>query len=226
VIVGSGLTLIVDSGIHDSAAATILGYAEAVAKAPGTMLVNTEQHLDHIGGNAFFHARGIESHGHPAIRRSEADLDVFKSEYKGCIANASRRDRGERELFFGGTRIENPLRPLSNGQHIDLGCARVTVHFVPGHTPSNIALFVLPDRVLFSGDTIVNGYVPNLESGQSQDWRQWLESLSLLEALEPAPVVPGHGALIEGPARIGDEVARIRSVLLAAIDSGVAPTAP
>lgn len=223
VVTGRDQTLIVDSGIHEAAAATILGYATAVSKTGSMILVNTEGHLDHIGGNAMFHSSEIESYGHPDIRRTDEDLAVFKLEYSQCLQGARLR-QAEQAQFFGGTRIENPCSPLTDGQSFDLGCATVSIHFTPGHTPSNVALFVLPDRVCFAGDTVVTGYLPNLECGGPAEWRQWLSAVDVLEGLRAEILVPGHGPIVEGADEIHRELTRIRLILTAAIDTGRAPT--
>ena len=49
-ILGANKTLVVDSGLI-IAAQTIYGYAKNVKPGNEIIVVNTEKHLDHIGGN-------------------------------------------------------------------------------------------------------------------------------------------------------------------------------
>lgn len=71
-IAGDATTLVVDTGGNRLAAATIHGYAEATRPGNELLVINTEKHFDHIGGNSFFRRRGIDIWGHAAIRRTEA----------------------------------------------------------------------------------------------------------------------------------------------------------
>ena len=59
-VVGEGRTLLVDTGGNVAAAQTIHGYANAVKPGQPLVAVNTEPHLDHLLGNAFFADRGAE----------------------------------------------------------------------------------------------------------------------------------------------------------------------
>ena len=86
---------------------------------------------------------------------------------------------------------------------MDLGDCEIEILLTPGHTPSNISVYVPSDGVLFCGDCLVNGYLPNLDAGSVDDWRIWLNSLDRIAALAPRIVVPGHG-----PVATGDEVPR------------------
>ncbi len=70
--------------------------------------------------------------------------------------------------------------------------------------------------MLYSGDTVVAGYLSNLTSGGPAEWKQWLAALGLVRRLEPRILVPGHGRVLEG-SEIEKEVARIEKILLEAI---------
>jgi cyclase len=84
-------------------------------------------------------------------------------------------------------------------------------------------VYVPSDGVLFCGDCLVNGYLPNLDAGSILDWSIWLKSLDRVAALAPRVVVPGHG-----PVATGDDVPRliesVREVLHRSIEAGTSPT--
>jgi hydroxyacylglutathione hydrolase len=221
--VGARKTLVIDTGINVYSAQTIFGYATAVRPSNAVVAVNTEQHLDHIGGNFYFHERGVEVWGHPAIHRDPNDLVEMQSDYFDCISHEGRRALHEEKIFFGETVIMNPSHHLSDGTAFDLGEVTARVLFTPGHTRSNISIFVEGDAVLFGGDCIVGGYAPNLECGDAADWSVWLDSLERLRSLRAVAVVPGHGAvLFDG--RVDQEISRMQAVLRRAIQTGVVPT--
>jgi glyoxylase-like metal-dependent hydrolase (beta-lactamase superfamily II) len=84
---------------------------------------------------------------------------------------------------------------------------------------------VASEGVLFTGDTVVEGYLPNLEAGGPPEWSAWLRALDRIAALAPAILVPGHGDVLRGPTvRAG--VDRVRGVLDRALETGRPPTGP
>lgn len=226
-VVGNTKTLVVDTGINQLSAQTIFGYACAVKPENQMLVVNTERHIDHIGGNAFFAARNVDIYGHYQIQRTAQrnaqGLAATEEDYNSCITNPIRRDAFEATVFFTETSIVNPNHLIQENNQFDLGDLEVQILLTPGHTPTNISLFVPSDNVLFCSDCIVTSYLPNLEDGTSADWQAWLDSLELLEALAPTIVVPGHGQILQGQ-QIKDEWERTREILNTAIKTGRAPT--
>ena len=59
-IVGGHSTLIVDTGSNYLSAQTIYGYASCVKPDNKLIVINTEPHFDHIGGNCFFREKNID----------------------------------------------------------------------------------------------------------------------------------------------------------------------
>ena len=223
-VAGRTKTLIIDTGINLLSAQTIFGYATAVQPENELVVINTERHFDHIGGNGFFRDRQIDIFGHVGINRTEDALTSNAADYNACITNPVRQAAFEAHTFFTETVVTNPNQPISQDMTFDLGQLEVQVLLTPGHTPTNLSVFVPAERVLFCSDCLVNGFIPNLEDGTPDDWQAWLDSLDKLEALAPTLVVPGHGQFFRGDA-IAAEFERTRQVLLAAIEAGQAPTA-
>jgi glyoxylase-like metal-dependent hydrolase (beta-lactamase superfamily II) len=224
-IVGAHTTLVVDAGPTPLAAATIHGYATAAQPANRMLLVDTERHLDHMIGNAFFHERGVPILGHRGIARTERELLDESAAMNATVPDPERRARREGALLFAGARILNPTQALDADQRLDLGGIEAQLLLTPGHTPTNLAVFVPADATLFCGDTITSGYLPNLEAGGPEDWVVWLRSLDRVAALEPRAVICGHGPVLLGDAVPG-ALARMREILQTAIREGRAPTAP
>ncbi len=229
-IVGDEVTIVVDSGANAAAAATIHGYAKLAGHATparpenGLMVINTEQHFDHIGGNSYFADRGIPVYAHRELERTEVEFAAEREDFRNAIASSARRQSGDTDAFYAGTRLSNPDRALLDDALFDPGGCPVEVLLTPGHTPTNVSIWVPADRVLYCGDCLTNGYLPNLDAGGPAEWKQWLASIRRLERLHPAVIVPGHG-----PVAREEEVAgmleRVRNVLEIAIESGRSPTA-
>jgi glyoxylase-like metal-dependent hydrolase (beta-lactamase superfamily II) len=222
-IAGEHTTLVVDTGANALAAATIHGYAEAARPPNRIAVLNTEKHFDHIGGNGYFRDRGAEIHGHALIARTSDEFQQERAEFRSAISNAARRVRCEEDVFYHDTDLVNPDRRIDQDTTIELGDCTVRILLTPGHTPTNISVWVPDDRVLFCGDCLTNRYLPNLDCGATPEWWLWLKSLERIERLNPRAIVPGHG-----PVAMHDDVPRmieaVRRELELAIATGRTPT--
>jgi len=222
-IVGNETTLIVDTGANGLAAATIHGYASAVRPSNRILVINTEKHFDHIGGNSWFIDRGHEVLGHAAIQRTEEEFRAETSEFNAAISNSTRRARGEERVFFHGARLANPTRPILVDTTLSLGGCDVQVLLTPGHTPANMSVWLEEDRVLYTGDCLISRYLPNLDAGSTADWQTWLESLDRIERLRPQTVMAGHGGVVTGN-DVPRMIATVRAILKQSIAGGQSPT--
>ena len=211
-IAGEHTTLVVDTGASAMAAATIHGYATLARPGNCLLAIDTEKHFDHIGGNAYFRDRGIDVLGHRGCARSEEEFRAEVAGFNAAIADPARRARGEAGAFYRGTRLAAPTRFVSEDTLQELGGLEVRVLLTPGHTATNLTVYVPAEGVVYSGDCLVNGYLPNLACGAGPEWRQWLDSLDRLERLAPEIVVPGHGPVARG-AEVRETIERNRAVL-------------
>ena len=222
-ITGDETTLIIDTGANAAAAATIHGYATTARPSNGLLVLDTERHFDHIGGNGYFRARGIDVYGHASIQRTDDEFRLEMAEFNREVSSSARRANQDSQVFYHGTRLANPNYPIAGDCCMDLGGCEIEVLLTPGHTPSNMCVYAPSDGALYCGDALANGYVPNLDAGSIDDWRVWLESLERLAALAPRIIVAGHG-----PVATGDEVPRmierVREILQQSIDAGRSPT--
>ena len=222
-IVGHGITLIVDTGACALAAGTIGGYASAAKPEHSLRVINTEKHFDHIGGNSYFRQRAVEIWGHANVSRTTEEFDAEIAEFNSAIENPARRSREEAKVFFSGTVLAVPDHLVESAMPFDVGGLSAEILLTPGHTNSNLSVWVPEDGVLFSGDCLVNGYLPNLDAGAPEDWRTWLESIHRIEALRPAVVVVGHGPVARGE-QVDRIIGDVRQILKEAIRTGRSPT--
>jgi glyoxylase-like metal-dependent hydrolase (beta-lactamase superfamily II) len=216
-IAGERTTLVVDTGASAMSAATIEGYATLARPGNRLLAIDTEKHFDHIGGNSYFRDRGVDVLGHPGCARSEEEFRTEVTEFNAAIGDPARRARGEEAAFYSGTRLAPPNRFVTEETSLDLGGLEVQLLLTPGHTPTNVAVYVPAEGVLYSGDCLVNGYLPNVACGAGPEWRQWLESLERLERLAPEMVVPGHGPVARG-ADVRATIERVRATLEEALE--------
>jgi cyclase len=222
-VVGDDLTLIVDTGANAAAAQTIHGYACTVKPANPLRVINTEKHFDHIGGNSFFHERGIDIFGHAAIARTSEEFQAEIKEFNSAITNEVRRLHKEASVFFASTSLCNPTHHIDHDATFNLGNCTVQILLTPGHTATNVSVWIPEDSVLFTGDCLIRGYLPNLDAGTPADWQTWLHSIDKIQKLNPALVVPGHGAVASGH-DVQIILDTVRNVLFEAIEKGHSPT--
>jgi glyoxylase-like metal-dependent hydrolase (beta-lactamase superfamily II) len=80
---------------------------------------------------------------------------------------------------------------------LELGGLRVRLVVVgPTHTRGDTGIFVEGDRVLFSGDVVMNESFVN--AGQNASMKAWLAAFDIFEAFGATVVVPSHGPVGDG----------------------------
>jgi cyclase len=91
----------------------------------------------------------------------------------------------------------------------------------PGHTKSQLAVYIPEEKVLFTSDNVVCGTMPYIMSPALPF--EWIESLRRMQQLDVKVVVPGHGEICD-KAYLAEMVADIESWINAvsnAIDKGM-----
>ncbi len=143
------------------------------------IVLNTHHHIDHIGGNkAFADARIV---GHPSSIRYLQQLGLPVSLYDSLMPQFRGRFR-DIELVIPEPAIDQLTLPRGGELHI----------FTPAHTLADLTVWFPESRVLLTGDVGFVGVTPLTVHGLIS---AWIEALDTLLALEPAVVVPGHGAI-------------------------------
>jgi glyoxylase-like metal-dependent hydrolase (beta-lactamase superfamily II) len=146
------------------------------------LVINTHEHLDHIGSNRYFQESSfIAAHRFAATKITLEDHYVT--------------------LYRSGDLNEIPLRVhlwLENRSLFDLGSHTLEVIHTPGHTSGSICIYEFKTKVLFSGDTVFAGgalsYIA--ESGSVGDY---INSITRLEARKISKIFPGHGHISQNP---------------------------
>jgi len=179
-----GRNVLIDSGYctHRERTLEFVAGPEGLAGEPLERLVNTHCHTDHMGGNAAL----ADAYGcRIAVPIGEAkNLDPW-TPATGSIA------------FFGHQadvfRFDDTLSP---GDRFDGAGLEWHVHAAPGHDMEALMFFEPRHRLLVSGDALwENGMgIVWPEIGANTSIDASLETLSRIEALDPAVVIPGHGS--------------------------------
>ncbi len=87
------------------------------------------------------------------------------------------------------------IRPVEDGETIDLGGRELRIILIPGHTPGSIALMDEERGMLFPGDTVQDGNIYMF--GPMRDMQAYILSLMKLEALGASIrlIYPSHGTM-------------------------------
>jgi glyoxylase-like metal-dependent hydrolase (beta-lactamase superfamily II) len=107
--------------------------------------------------------------------------------------------------------IGRPTTRLRGGESFDAGDRTWSVLHTPGHSPGHICLWTGGDRLLCSGDHVLERVSPpvTFERGFERDpMGSYLTSLRAVRALEPELVLPGHGAPFRDGARRAEVIER------------------
>lgn len=81
--------------------------------------------------------------------------------------------------------------------------------YTPGHVGNHFCYFLHEDKLLFSGDHIMDGSTVVILP-PSGDMKDYLDSLDVLATFPCASIAPGHGNLMANPARVIDALKRHR----------------
>ena len=119
---------------------------------------------------------------------------------------------GAEVLAFGKHRDKDsdvvPDRVIGEGDVIDGTEFGLQVLHTPGHAPNHLCFLLEEERVLFTGDTVLDGTWSVVSPKRGGDMTAYLETLDRLRKLRTTRIAPGHGDVIEEPrARIDEYVA-------------------
>jgi glyoxylase-like metal-dependent hydrolase (beta-lactamase superfamily II) len=95
---------------------------------------------------------------------------------------------------------------LADGDTIDGTEFRLEALHTPGHAPNHLCFWLDEERVLFTGDHVLNGTTTVVNPQRGGDMTEYLASLDRLRKLKRVGrICPGHGDVIEDPAAVLDE---------------------
>ncbi len=98
-----------------------------------------------------------------------------------------------------------PDRLVGDGDTIEGTEFGLDVLHTPGHAPNHLCFFLEEERMLFTGDTVLEGTWSVVNPARGGDMAQYFASLERLKKLRLRWLAPGHGdAIIEPKARIDE----------------------
>lgn len=173
-----------------SLAAEMVKRIRELTPLPIRRVILSHYHADHYYGMQVFKDLGAEIWAHRdgrGVLGSEAAQQRF----------AQRREILGRWINEHTQRFPEPDLWLTGDVDFELGGVNFRVrHVGPAHSDEDLALFVVEDGVLYTGDLVFRNRIPFVGEADSG---KWLAALDRLIAFRPKILVPGHGGASETP---------------------------
>lgn len=183
VITADGV-VVIDPGSSVQAGRMVVAQLRKTTDKPVTHVFNTHVHGDHWLGNQAILEMWPKATiiGHPdMIKRAKEGADAF------WINLMSEMTKG----FTDGTRAEIPTVAAADGQEFRVGGKTFRIHSsTDAHSKTDLMIEIVEDRILFTGDNVLNRQVMNLRDGT---FRGVMKATDQALALNAKLYVPGHG---------------------------------
>lgn len=148
-------------------------------------IVNTDPHLEHFLGNAFFWP--IRILGHELTVKQVAR---YKASGLEELANLYREEDPRLADELAQIDIHGPEICVEDRLTLYLGDRQVHVLHLNGHTPASLGVYLPAERTLFAGDNVVHNEYPVMSQANSA---AWLETLRFIREMDVEIIVPGTG---------------------------------
>ena len=179
-VVGGASVAVIDPGASHALARALRAAVAEVTDLPISHVVITHAHPDHVLGAGVF-----------------ADVPEVVAHAKLARAVAARADAANPRYAFalepGVPVAPRPTLEVPAGEErtVDLGGRTLrAIAYPTAHTDNDLAVLDAASGTLLAGDLVFEGRLPSLDGSLVG----WLDTLDALAALDPALVVPGHGA--------------------------------
>ncbi|HEX6506330.1 MAG TPA: MBL fold metallo-hydrolase [Chloroflexota bacterium] len=191
--------------------------AAGVAPESISRLLVTHIHLDHAG------AAGALIRRYPSMQLYVHELGASHMADPSKLLRSAERIYGDQMGPLWGEVVPVPdsnITTVSDGDVVDIGDTRLTVHYTPGHASHHVAYRDAGHGDVFTGDVAAIrlpgfDYVRPATPPPDIDLDLWSASLDTLEALQPSTIYLTH----YGPFRDVDaHIARTRAQLFAWAD--------
>lgn len=200
---GTDSALLIDTGLGS---ADLASFVKKLTSKP-LIVVNTHGHPDHAGSNYQF--RKVYVHSADSSAARACNLPEAR-------ANASKNMTGGnaplKEEIFTGRPYNTKLVAIGEGYLFRLGGRNIKVIEAPGHTPGEICLLDIENKLLFTGDN--NNTLVWLFLQNCKPLNEYLATLEkqAKRMSEFTTIFPGHGTPLPSDF-INDQIACVKGIL-------------
>jgi glyoxylase-like metal-dependent hydrolase (beta-lactamase superfamily II) len=176
--------VVIDPGSSVQTGRMVVAQLRKTTKKPVTHVFNTHVHGDHwLGNQAILEAWPKATIiGHPdMIRQAKDGADAFWIKLMSDMTGG----------YTDGTRAEIPTVEAADGQEFRIGGKTFRIHSsTDAHSKTDLMIEMVEDRILFTGDNVLNRQVMNLRDGT---FKGVMKATERALALNAKVYVPGHG---------------------------------
>ena len=184
VVVGRTAVLVVDTGVGNSNARTVLAEVARVGGQKPIYLVTTHSHAEHTSGMGAFPA-GTKF---VVARAQQEELQASGPQPFAGMAKLSP-EIGE---MLKGASLLTPAVVFDAEYVLDLGGVKVRLIWMgPAHSKGDTVAVVEGEGVVFAGDLAPRGRFPSFLGASSRV--AFMTAMGRVEALKGKVIVPGHG---------------------------------
>lgn len=205
VITADGV-VVIDPGSSVQAGRMVVAQLRKTTKKPVTHVFNTHVHGDHwLGNQAILEAWPKATLiGHPdMIKQARDSAGAFWIKLMSDLTGG----------YTDGTRAEIPTVEAADGQEFKIGGKTFRIHSsTDAHSKTDLMIEIVEDRILFTGDNVLNRQVMNLRDGT---FKGVMKATDQALALNAKLYVPGHGK--SGDRRLVEEHKAWFDILMAEV---------
>jgi cyclase len=175
-----------------SGAMEVIPKIKAQTNKPIRFAFDTHHHGDHAYANQIWADNGAVPVAHENV---VSEMRKYETGFFGGKPGRWEETARQRE-DLRGTRLKPPSLLYRDVMIFDDGRRRVELrYFGVGHTHGDGFAWLPNERILFTGDAVVNGPYNYMGDGNSA---AWIETLAKAQQLGAAVVAPGHGPAGDG----------------------------
>lgn len=202
-IEGIDSALLVDTGLG---VADLVSYVKKLTSKP-LIVVNTHGHPDHAGSNYQFRKVYIHSADSSAARGCN-----LPEARENASKNMTGGNAPSKEEIYTGKLFITKLVSVKDGYMFRLGGRTLKVIGAPGHTPGEICLLDVENKLLFTGDN--NNTLVWLFLGNCRPLHEYLATLEKeVKKMDGfTTIFPGHGTPLPSDF-IKDQIACVKGIL-------------
>lgn len=229
VIEGKDGLVLIDTGMNKDVAGAALAKIRAqISPKPIKAIIYTHHHPDHVNGASVFVDPADVASGKVPIFAAANFLKELSDEgvatlpivatraaymygfaltgeeaadyHVGCCGRLNKPGKNE-----SGYIPPTQFVDVDGARDVELAGVRLHLFHTGGEAASHIAIWLPDDKILVSGDEVQGPTFPNLHSMRGtkmRDANRWIGALRRMQAFDAAYMVPTHGPIVTGAAKI------------------------
>jgi glyoxylase-like metal-dependent hydrolase (beta-lactamase superfamily II) len=239
IIVTDTEAIIIDSEITPAAARALVADMKAITDKPVRYVIDSHYHYDHAHGNQIF-APDVQVIGHENTRRRMLTNVLEQYTYLTSVEPVPARVTALRQRIsqetdpqqkaalerqvanalsyleqVKETKVTPPNLTLDRKMTLFRGGREIQLLYIGrGHTDTDVVVFLPKERIVCTGD-LMESVISYMGDSYPEEW---IATLDRLKALDFDTVMPGHGVVFKGKARIEAFQRYLRAVLKQATD--------